>query len=134
MVAANDSKVASEAASNPAGGDVQALAPAKPSSAPAGTATASSALSSRDLQLRIERYAAQLQAVAKPQDQKAVIEAIMRYETPTPQAVKQYYRSITARIIDSERALEGTWDNERGRDGMLYGSELARGAGKERGW
>jgi len=47
MVAANDSKVASEAASNPAGGDVQALAPAKPSSAPAGTATASSALSSR---------------------------------------------------------------------------------------
>ena len=86
-----------------------------------------------DLQLRIERYAAQLQAVAKPQDQKAVIEAIMRYETPTPQAVKQYYRSIAARIIDSERALEGTWDNERGRDGMLYGSELARGAGKERG-
>ena len=107
VVAASDSKAISEAASNPTGGDVQALAPANPSShsrTPAGTTTASSALSSRDLQLQIERYAAQLQAVAKPEDQKAVIEDIARYEPPTPQAVRQYYRSIAARIIDSESA------------------------------
>jgi hypothetical protein len=94
--------------------------------------TASFSLSSRDLDIQIEHYTTHLQAAARPDDQKAVIEQIMRDEVPTPQAVRQYYRRIAARCIEREREREERWNSERGREGMLFGSELVEGREREK--
>jgi hypothetical protein len=111
----------------------QPSAPAIASPASSGHTTSSSTLSSRDLQLQIEHYAAQLQAASRPEDQKAIIEEIMLDEAPTPQAVRVYYRRIAARYIERERMRDERWNSERGREGMLFGSELVGEAGEQDG-
>jgi hypothetical protein len=98
--------------------------------------TASFSLSPRDLEIKIEHYAGHLQAAARPEDHKAIIEEIMCDEAPTLQAVRQYYRRVAARCIEREmereRGREERWDRERAREGMLFGSELVGGGEREK--
>lgn len=103
------------------------MQPSAPSERPA---TASSILSSRELERQIEQYGTQLQEAARSEDQKTILEEIMRNESPTPQAVKQYYWRIAASFIERERAQDRL-DGKRGREGMLFGSELVEGGGRE---
>jgi hypothetical protein len=100
-------------------------------SAPDERPTPSSILWSRELERQIEQYAAQLQAATRPEDRKTIMEEIMCEGAPTPQAMRQYYRRTAARCIERERALDETWESEKGREGMLFGSELVRGRKKE---
>jgi hypothetical protein len=41
--------------------------------------------------------------------------------------MRQHYRRVTAREFELEKGCENGWHNERGRDGMLFGSELIEG-------
>jgi hypothetical protein len=103
------------------------MQPSTPSERPA---TASFILSSRELERQIEQYGTQLQEAARPEDQKTILEEIMRNEAPTPQAVKQHYRRIAASFIERERVRDGL-ESKRGREGMLFGSELVESRGRE---
>ena len=120
-VAASPSRTLSASASTPASGGVQPSAQASSFPTSSGTATASSAILSRDRELQIEHYAAQLQAVATLED----IEHIARSRAPTVQALRHYYRTTAADRVDWEKAREERWHSERGREGMLFGSELS---------
>jgi hypothetical protein len=113
-------KAVSECAYVPSSGSVRPSASGSASSCP----TASLLLSSRDLEIQVEHYATHLQAATGPEGQKAVIEEVMRDEVPTQQAVRQYYRRIAARCIERERERDGRWNSQRGREGMLFGSEV----------
>jgi hypothetical protein len=92
-----------------------------------GTTTASPTLLSREIRLQAEVYAAQIRIVATPEDPRAAIEYIARYEAPTPPAMRQHYRRVTVREFELERGRENRWHNDRSRDGMLFGSELVEG-------
>ena len=92
------------------------------------TTTASPPLLSRDIRLQAGVYAARIRIIATPEDPRVVIEHIAHCEAPTPPVVRQHYRRVTARESEVERECENRWHSERGRDGMLFGSELIGGA------
>jgi hypothetical protein len=41
--------------------------------------------------------------------------------------MRQHYHRVTAREFELEIGCENRWHSERGRDGMLFGSELVEG-------
>ena len=81
-------------------------------------------LLSRGIRLQIGVYDARIQTIATYEDPRAVIELIVRNDALTPHAVRRHYRRISARDLEQERASEKRGHSERGRDGMLFGSEL----------
>jgi hypothetical protein len=96
-------------------------------------AAASSILSSRELERQTQQHATRLQGIARPEEQTAIVEENMRTEAPTPQAVKQYYQRIAASLIGWEGVRDRLGDGKRGKEGMLFGSELVED-GEERRW
>jgi hypothetical protein len=57
----------------------------------------------------------------------------VRNDAITPHEVRQHYRRISARDLEQERAREERGHSERGRDGMLFGSELVEGQRRQHG-
>lgn len=104
-----------------------------PSTTLPGTTVASPALLSRGIRFQIGVYAAGIQAVATPEDPRAVIEFIVRNGAITPHAVRRHYRRVSARDLEQERVCEERGHSERGRDGMLFGSELVEGRRRQHG-
>jgi hypothetical protein len=95
--------------------------------ATSGTTTASPALIFRGIHLQIGIDAARIQSIAPPEDPRAVIEFILRNDAITPHAVRRHHRRVSARDLEQERAGEDRGHRARGRDGMLFGSELVEG-------
>jgi hypothetical protein len=92
-----------------------------------GTTTASPPLLPRDIRLQAGVYTARIRIIATPENPRAVIEYIARYEALTPPMMRQHYHRVTAREFEQEIGCENRWHSERGRDGMLFGSELVEG-------
>ena len=90
-------------------------------------------LLSRGIRLQIGVYAARIHTIATHEDPRAAIDFIVRNDALTPHAVRRHYRRISARDLELERACEERGHSERGRDGMLFGSELAEWERRQHG-
>ena len=97
------------------------------------TTIASPTLLSRGIRLQVVVYATRIQTIVTHEDPRAVVEFIVHNDVLAPHTVRRHCRRISVRNLEQDRACEERGISERGRDGMLFGSELAEGRRRQHG-